>query len=326
MSVTFYFARHGETQFNVIGLVQGWCDSPLTSAGIYDAYRLGQGLAGVEFVGACASDALRARRTLSIALEARENERARLRCGLPVAADQIKADEADALFAQGDISEGDQIAAIEEFLRSRGCLEPCSAVPDTDDASDIARRWLLEAEAWVPPLAELDRVSYPAVTLAALERGPHAEPSVPARCDARLREWCFGDLDGAPARRMRNRLFDLFGDDLPREQQNERLDEIADYLAAVDETCQAENFATIAARLRSFIDDCARSVEARGGGNVLVVTHALLIRTLVFLYARHRVASPGKIENASITTARWDAGAVTVESVGDTSYLQRRPS
>ena len=50
MTVTFYITRHGETQFNVENRVQGWCDSPLTAKGIYDAYKLGQGLAGVDFV------------------------------------------------------------------------------------------------------------------------------------------------------------------------------------------------------------------------------------------------------------------------------------
>lgn len=324
MAVTFYIARHGETQFNVQNRVQGWCDSPLTPSGIYDAYRLGQGLADVEFVGACTSDSGRAQHTLSIALEARENERMRLRRGLLVADEPVKADEAAELFEDEAADPTEQIAAIEELLRLRGCLEPHSPVPDTDENAEADCRRLTLAEDWRPSADELDWLSYPAYTLPALPLMPRIEASVPARCDVRLREWCFGDLEGEPALRLRNRMFDLFGDDLPREEQNDRLNEIADYLFRADETRRAENFATITRRLRSFIDDCGRSVEARGGGNVLVVSHALLIRSLVFTYAPERVSDPPKIKNASITKVRWDNGEVTVESVGETSHLAHR--
>lgn len=234
MAVTFYFTRHGETQFNVENRIQGWCDSPLTSKGVYDAYRLGVGLADTDFVGACSSDAMRARETLSIALESRRNERMR-----------------------------------------RHAADPAS------------------------PLGA----------------------AVPMRDDERLREWCFGDLEGEPSRRMRNRLFDLFGDDLSREEQNRRLDEIADYLADTDPAHRAEDFATITGRIQAFLDDCGRSVEKRGGGNVLVVSHALLIRTLVFLYARERSAFPAKIENASITRVTWDNGKISMGPIGSTRHL-----
>ncbi len=233
MAVTFYFARHGETQFNVENRVQGWCDSPLTDSGIHDAYRLGRGLADVAFASAYASDSSRAERTLALALEAREN-------------------------ARGALSEGSAAGA-----------------------------------------------------------------SVPAGCDERLREWCFGDLEGESSQRLRRRLFDLFGEDLSREEQNRRLNEIADYLHATDPTGRAEDFATIAARLDSFLDDCARAVEARGGGNVLVVSHALLIRTLIFQYDRGHVAMPSNIGNASITKVRWEDGTITLEEAGATSHLDR---
>lgn len=233
VAVTFYFARHGETQFNVENRIQGWCDSPLTDAGICDARRLGRGLADVAFAGAYASDRSRAQRTLALALEARED----------------------------------------------------------------ARRSLPELSA--------------------------AGVSVPACCDERLREWCFGDLEGESSQRLRDRLFGLFGDHLSREEQNRRLNEIADYLHATDPTGRAEDFAAITARLDSFLDDCARAVEVRGGGNVLVVSHALLIRTLIFQYDRGCVAMPSNIGNASITKVRWEDGAITLEEAGATGHLDR---
>ncbi len=276
MTVTFYFTRHGETQFNVENRVQGWCDSPLTSKGVYDAYRLGQGLVSLDFIGACTSDAGRAQETLSLALEARENERVR-----------------------------------------RGLVVPQRPVR--------VEYWPGQAEAWRPSAPDFKRDGYPALPLDAPEAEPSAEPSVPVRCDERLREWCFGDLEGESARRLRNRMFDLFGDDIPREEQNERLNEIADHVHATDSSGRAEPFAAIEERIESFLRDCGESVEQRGGGNVLVVTHALFIRTLVFMYARERVSTPPKIQNASLTILTWDDGVISVETVGDTAHLECAP-
>ncbi len=316
MTVTFYFARHGETLFNMRSLVQGWCDAPLTSAGIYDAYKLGQGLANVPFVGACVSDAGRAQDTLSIALEARENEYVRLSNGLPVPSDQVKADALDELYDLGIADAIDQAEAIEEFLRSRGCLRPHSLVADTDAASPADREWLKVSEAWAPTLDELDWVDYPAYALSTHQYGPRLTTPLPVRTDTRLREWCFGELEGEPALRLRNRLFDLFGDDIPRQDQNRRLNEIADYLALRDSTQRAENFAAIAERIGSFLEDCGRSVERHGGGNVLVVSHALLIRSVVFLYARDRVGDSPKIKNGSVTEVVYRDGEITVGPIG----------
>lgn len=71
MSVAFYFARHGETRFNVQNRVQGWCDTALTEVGLQDARTLGRGLARGIFAAAWSSDAGRAQETLSVALQAR---------------------------------------------------------------------------------------------------------------------------------------------------------------------------------------------------------------------------------------------------------------
>ena len=36
MATEVYLVRHGETMFNQLNKVQGWCDSPLTVKGIND--------------------------------------------------------------------------------------------------------------------------------------------------------------------------------------------------------------------------------------------------------------------------------------------------
>ncbi len=47
--ITFYFVRHGETLFNKLGRVQGWCDSPLTGLGIMQAKAVGLSLRNTSF-------------------------------------------------------------------------------------------------------------------------------------------------------------------------------------------------------------------------------------------------------------------------------------
>ena len=60
--------RHGQTQFNALGKIQGVCDSPLTSKGIADAKRVGQYFKDnqIEFDHAYSSTQERASNTLEL--------------------------------------------------------------------------------------------------------------------------------------------------------------------------------------------------------------------------------------------------------------------
>lgn len=64
-----YIVRHGQTLFNKIQRVQGWCDSPLTEKGINQACALGIGLQNVEFDAVYSSDLKRALDTTQLILE-----------------------------------------------------------------------------------------------------------------------------------------------------------------------------------------------------------------------------------------------------------------
>lgn len=44
-----YITRHGETEWNTIGKMQGWQNSDLTKKGVEDAIRLGERLEDIEF-------------------------------------------------------------------------------------------------------------------------------------------------------------------------------------------------------------------------------------------------------------------------------------
>lgn len=69
--MTFYYVRHGETLFNVLNRMQGWCDSPLTQKGIRDAREAGEILRAVDFSAAYTSTSERCRDTCQIILEGR---------------------------------------------------------------------------------------------------------------------------------------------------------------------------------------------------------------------------------------------------------------
>lgn len=55
-----YIIRHGQTFFNLVGRVQGVCDSPLTQLGIDQAIAVGKSLKNVDFVSAYSSTSERA--------------------------------------------------------------------------------------------------------------------------------------------------------------------------------------------------------------------------------------------------------------------------
>jgi broad specificity phosphatase PhoE len=74
MSLRIFLARHGETELNRLGVLQGRRDAPLTAGGIRDAERLGDWLRGaaadLETPRVWASPLPRARRTAELMLEA----------------------------------------------------------------------------------------------------------------------------------------------------------------------------------------------------------------------------------------------------------------
>ena len=67
---TFYIVRHGQTKWNLEGLMQGHSDSPLTKEGEEQAKILGDKLKNIKFDLVFSSDLFRAKRTAEvIALE-----------------------------------------------------------------------------------------------------------------------------------------------------------------------------------------------------------------------------------------------------------------
>jgi len=64
--VTFYIVRHGQTEWNVNGIIQGRHDSPLTEEGLKQIEEVAQEFKDLQFAAAFSSDLLRAKRTAEI--------------------------------------------------------------------------------------------------------------------------------------------------------------------------------------------------------------------------------------------------------------------
>lgn len=71
-NTTFYLVRHGETEWNVKGLLQGHQDSPLTKKGEQQAHELSVMLSTIHFDAVYSSDLHRAQHTAQILASGRK--------------------------------------------------------------------------------------------------------------------------------------------------------------------------------------------------------------------------------------------------------------
>ena len=72
MATEIYIVRHGETMFNQLNKVQGWCDSPLTVKGINDLKVTANALSQVHFDNMYSSDLKRAIDTVHLMKDANQ--------------------------------------------------------------------------------------------------------------------------------------------------------------------------------------------------------------------------------------------------------------
>ncbi len=69
-----YIIRHGETEANAQGFMQGWSDGPLNEDGIKLAQITGEKLKGIRFDAAFSSPLKRAKETAELVLKASDND------------------------------------------------------------------------------------------------------------------------------------------------------------------------------------------------------------------------------------------------------------
>ncbi|MET3558802.1 putative phosphoglycerate mutase [Streptococcus rupicaprae] len=146
------------------------------------------------------------------------------------------------------------------------------------------------------------------------------QTDIPYTRDKRIREWCFGSLDGGyDAELFFGVLPRIYGTDI--EFRKLTYEEMAAGIFEADTAGWAQPWEVIKERILSGFTDIAKKIEAQGGGKAIVVSHGMTISTLVYLLAPE--IPKQNLDNGSVTVLSYENGQFTVEIVGDMSYRLR---
>ncbi len=141
--------------------------------------------------------------------------------------------------------------------------------------------------------------------------------------DKRLMEWGFGCLEGENNKYFRDVVKNGLDSHICKNDLSFYLPEICEAIVNVDTISYAEDFQTIENRLREVLKEIAEYIAKNEGGNVLIVTHAFIIKTLVYLFAKERCREVNNVNNGSITKIVYEDEGFYIESINDTRYLYK---
>lgn len=155
--------------------------------------------------------------------------------------------------------------------------------------------------------------------------GEHLDASsIPYHTDARIREWCFGSLEGGYDAEMWGvipRILALKNYEAMMAQQV-TFESICAAIYAADTANWAETYSELSDRVRSGFEDIAHRVAKNGGGKALVVSHGLTIAFLLHLINEENNVRVD-IENGAVTRLTYENGQFTIEEVASTSYIEK---
>ena len=150
------------------------------------------------------------------------------------------------------------------------------------------------------------------------------QPELSLREQQGLREVCFGTYEGEKFSKMMEDVSRHLGyESLKQFKQSGtyHIKKRIDGVKRIDKTGYAESFKDVKARMQKSLRNIAKDTEKKGGGNVLVVSHGMAIVTMLFDMTEQKV--PGRLENSSVTKIIYKNGSFTVQSIGDTTYLEQ---
>jgi probable phosphoglycerate mutase len=147
------------------------------------------------------------------------------------------------------------------------------------------------------------------------------ENEIEYRRDERIREWCFGSMDGAFDSEAfgvlpRTSAFDHLGD-----PEQATYKDLANAIYEVDTAGWSENYEDLANRVHGGFMDILKQAEAAGHENIIVVSHGMTIG--LFLWLVDNESRNNQILNASVSIVDFKAGKLSVDRHGDTSYIDR---
>ncbi len=131
-----------------------------------------------------------------------------------------------------------------------------------------------------------------------------AADRLPIFPDSRLREWCLGIFEAEKNKTFIQGLRDNSPVLQPLKNIDSRLDEVVNAIHRLDTTGFTEKFDVICQRLQNFLQQIGNEHLQKGGGRVIVVTHACIMKTLMYIFAYDKLLEKIKIghENMEIIT------------------------
>lgn len=122
--------------------------------------------------------------------------------------------------------------------------------------------------------------------------------------DTRLREWCLGTMEAEKNKVFIECVSEWLGGITSLPEMNKRLPEVAAAIQQHDTTGMTESFEQISTRLKSFLVSVGSSYP--DGSNILIVSHAFLIKTTIFLFNLEGMENTSKINNTDSIKLLFD--------------------
>ena len=121
------------------------------------------------------------------------------------------------------------------------------------------------------------------------------QPTTEIYQDGRLREWCLGTMEAEKNKVFIERVSEWLGGAVSLKEMNRRLPEVSAAIQQFDTTGMTESFEQIGERLKEFLLSIVSSYP--DGSNILIVTHAFLIKTMIYLFDFENIEKISKINN-----------------------------
>lgn len=136
--------------------------------------------------------------------------------------------------------------------------------------------------------------------------------------DHRLREWCLGKFEAELTSVFVKEILDK--SKLTIEELNAHLPEICEIINHTDTTGMTETFDKITKRLFGFFTEIGKQVYEKGGGKVLIVTHAFALKTILHIFAYDELKNVQKISNASVTVLSFNGNDYHIGAVNKSLF------
>ncbi len=194
----------------------------------------------------------------------------------------------------------------ETLLNSLGRAQGWSDSPLTDNGKKAAKDLGLEMKGTIFQAAYASDMLRAGQT-AELILSISGNSDIEVQKDMRLREWCLGSMEAE-----HNAVFIKAVSDWlvvsSFAELNKRLPDVATAIYEHDTIDMAEPFEEITNRLKGVFEDIVQSKFSNENSNILVVTHAFAIKTLLYLFAPEQLCAVERVKNTEILRLTYDEG------------------